>query len=956
MKISLYPKYLIRSLFVHGKHRFFKAGYKVLYPEYRRHGMTPWQHYVVDGHRKGFDNGNHPSEEAFFGQGYEVEYPDVKSNGVNPWHHYAEKGLDEGRDNGLHPDGRIFFPEGYLEMYPDAAGSGMDPWHHYVLRGKKEGRDNGLHPDGRTFFPEGYLEMYPDAAGSGMDPWHHYVLTGRKEGRDNGLHPNENVFCTDGYLEMNQDIARLGVDPWRHYVLYGKKEGRLCCSINDLKIYKGREKNRTKENILVVGHEASRTGAPILTLNIIKSLNRIYNVYTLCLSNGDILDDLVNNSCCTVVLDQRYRFSFAAIKRYFDYSFGTYKFCCAIVNSAAASFFLRVSFLNDIPSLLLVHEFSYIFADLGSSAPIDFYNNFTFADNIVFSSETIKRSFLNHFGKLPYSTTVIPQGDPKILTDNQVLDKSEEVWKNLIKDRSKKYKIVAGLGTRQYRKGTDLFLLTAGEILKKTDNVFFVWIGSPSGETTIQSTIDFEIDSFNLRNNFVFIPNLKCLNEVFPYFDLVLLTSRMDPLPNVIIGSMRNGIPFVSFDDISGICDILKNNNLEDHCLVKYLDCYDLAEKASNLLIDKKLYSKVSADLLHIYGQIFSFDSYIEKLLGEIRFAESNHAALLKSAESIVNKKFLYMDTSSKTSAKIGLQYVLNCEVKPYPGFLPIMDTANRSIKDFGLILEQKFNYQSMDGLKMPSGKVSSQVAIHIHAYYLDELYDILKRLKLNKCYQRIFYLVSTTSDNFDAVRNIFAENNLRCTVRISENKGRDYGPFFTLFNDCISTFPIIGHIHTKKSIGIDRQIIDLWKDSMLSSLIGFKDQDDEVNMLDRNLVYMEEHSDIGMLLPDDPNICGWNLNRCAAENLVRRLGVDIPNITSAGQFVFPVGSMFLARYKAIKEFFALTNEDFPPEPVPYDGTILHAIERVLPFVSKANNFKNVCVFNEKHSRIKYNN
>ena len=30
MKITLYPKYLIRSMFVHGRHDFFKAGYKLL--------------------------------------------------------------------------------------------------------------------------------------------------------------------------------------------------------------------------------------------------------------------------------------------------------------------------------------------------------------------------------------------------------------------------------------------------------------------------------------------------------------------------------------------------------------------------------------------------------------------------------------------------------------------------------------------------------------------------------------------------------------------------------------------------------------------------------------------------------------------------------------------------------------------------------------------------------------
>ena len=188
--------------------------------------MTPWQHYVIDGRLKGFDNGNHPTDSIFFREGYELEYPDVKAAGVDPWRHFAEKGLAEGRDNGHHPSESQFFACGYLEMYPDVAKSGKDAWHHYVLAGKKEGRDNGLHPSADQFFADGYTAMYPDVAAAGIEPWHHYVLAGKKEGRDNGLHPSADQFFAEGYSQMYPDVAESGSDPWHHYVLAGKKEGR----------------------------------------------------------------------------------------------------------------------------------------------------------------------------------------------------------------------------------------------------------------------------------------------------------------------------------------------------------------------------------------------------------------------------------------------------------------------------------------------------------------------------------------------------------------------------------------------------------------------------------------------------------------------------------------------------------------------------------------------------------
>ena len=226
MDVALLTKYLIHSLFVHDKHAFFKAGYRVLYPECTKSGMSPWQHYVIYGHGKGFGNGSTPTDAVFFKEGYELEYPDVKAAGVDPWRHYAEKGIAEGRDNGLHPKDREFFAAGYLAMYPDVAKANADAWRHYVRFGKTEGRDNGLHPDEKTFFAAGYLEMYPDVAEAKIDPWRHYVLYGKKKGRDNGLHPNDHVFFADGYMAMYPDVEKVSVDPWRHYVMFGKAEGR----------------------------------------------------------------------------------------------------------------------------------------------------------------------------------------------------------------------------------------------------------------------------------------------------------------------------------------------------------------------------------------------------------------------------------------------------------------------------------------------------------------------------------------------------------------------------------------------------------------------------------------------------------------------------------------------------------------------------------------------------------
>lgn len=50
-----------------------------------------------------------------------------------------------------------------------------------------------------------------------------------------------------------------------------------------------------------------------------------------------------------------------------------------------------------------------------------------------------------------------------------------------------------------------------------------------------------------------------------------------------------------------------------------------------------------------------------------------------------------------------------------------------------------------------------------------------------------------------------------------------------------------------------------------------------------------------------------------------------------AEQFNFPVGSMFWARSAVVRKFvdLGLKWDDYPLEPVPIDGTLIHAIERM---------------------------
>jgi len=103
---------------------------------------------------------------------------------------------------------------------------------------------------------------------------------------------------------------------------------------------------------------------------------------------------------------------------------------------------------------------------------------------------------------------------------------------------------------------------------------------------------------------------------------------------------------------------------------------------------------------------------------------------------------------------------------------------------------------------------------------------------------------------------------------------------------------------------------------------------------MDIVLARLADDEKLGLVFPEDPYLHGWDGNTAAAEKLAARMGMTDP---LPPYFDFPTGTMFWARTAALKPLFALGLgwEDYPREPVPNDGTMLNAIERLLPLVAR---------------------
>ncbi|MFD2273638.1 glycosyltransferase [Undibacterium arcticum] len=88
-----------------------------------------------------------------------------------------------------------------------------------------------------------------------------------------------------------------------------------------------------------------------------------------------------------------------------------------------------------------------------------------------------------------------------------------------------------------------------------------------------------QIRRAGLQEHVFFVDETNAIEVAYEEADLFLLSSRLDPLPNVAIDAMAHGVPVLCFNKTTGIADFLIESGLRNHCVAEYLDSADMAEK-----------------------------------------------------------------------------------------------------------------------------------------------------------------------------------------------------------------------------------------------------------------------------------------------------------------------------------------------------------------------------------------
>ena len=707
-----------------------------------------------------------------------------------------------------------------------------------------------------------------------------------------------------------------------------------------------------KATILIVAHEASRSGAPILALNLVQQLSARYNVISLVLSGGELTENFRQASSALYVVDRR-SMNDSQLKDAVYRITSQYSFKFAIVNSVASSRVLSSLSAERVPTVSLVHEFS---SNMRPRSAL--HDVIALSTETVFSTKLTLANAVSDFWLYPgNSIHVTPQGKCVVPEAPGVSHAEvEKTWlaSNLRPPGAESKFLVIGIGNVELRKGVDLFIQCATILRDQPGGkrFQFAWIGDgfdPENEMAYSVYLDDQIKRAGLDFQLKMLRSTTEIELAYQSADLLLIPSRLDPLPNVAIDALLVGRPVLCFEKTTGIADFLLENGLGDPCVAKYLDTHDLAQKVKALADSNELRASVADRSRSAAEKEFNMNAYVERIEAIAMHAVAHDARSKDEIKAILTSGkfrsdfFKHAGVAEFSEEKIIEDYLHRMDRglgvrKPMPGFQPTIYSAQTADGDakadpFADFLRKGspegpwLQRVIQDGGKQKArASGHSRVALHVHAFYPDQLPGIIDRLNRNACSPNLFVSVFTSEAAAQAREAVSTYRGRLVDLQITPNLGRDIGPFLTQFGRVLcADYDIIGHLHTKKSLHVtDRPFAEAWNTFLMENLVGGERGD---AALDAILSAMEFDRSIGIVFPDDPHVISWTKNSACAEDLAARMQLGkLP-----AEFNFPVGSMFWIRSSVLTKFVELDLawDDYAPEPLSIDGTIVHAIERL---------------------------
>ena len=659
-----------------------------------------------------------------------------------------------------------------------------------------------------------------------------------------------------------------------------------------------------------MSHEASRTGAPVLALTVAQNLCTRYNVITILLRGGDLVESFARISSHLILLEDSDRDPIDT-NTPSNSILPKHPVRYAIVSSIESWLMLHVLGRAFIPTVNLIHEFSSYTRPLRAVR-----ESLGWTTELVFSTNATANSFrAEHPALLKRRIHVLPQGRCTLPSPAPNVDVDAEHEHLRAAMRPPGYEnalVVLGAGFIHIRKGIDLFIASAMAAAKlggKRRQIRFAWIGGgfdPNSDMGYSVYLAEQLARSGLDGHVVLLEPVRDLEPAYALADVFYLSSRLDPMPNVTIEAAMHGLPVICFEGASGIAEVLKRDATTAQTVVPHLDTHAAARCIVELAKDKGLRERIGAATRSVAEATFDMDRYIDEIdeIGGLaaqsmrqRRADFDtiaedplfdaRIALPANADTLARDAAISRFLAHWSAARTAPRQLAHLDLRrPCAGFNPqiyalhhpeIFDQDVNPFADFirnghpeGPWMHRVIRAEEAD--RDPPA-MELRTAIQAHFHYPELIEEFLAKLSVNET--RCDLLLSTNDEaKAELLRAATAAYQRgRAEVRIFPNRGRDIAPLLTGFGEDIAqNYDVIGHLHSKRSLGVAAEMGEIWREFLWQHLLG-----DRHAMMDIALANLAGDPKLGLIFPEEPHLCDWDDNLAVAEDIALRTGLADP-------------------------------------------------------------------------------
>ncbi len=721
----------------------------------------------------------------------------------------------------------------------------------------------------------------------------------------------------------------------------------------------------SRPRIVFATHEASRTGAPLILLSLVRHFARSenYELFVFCDRPGPLLDGFAEYAH---VID-RSRHDVFALSPTIDEllaAFGTNRPILAYCNTSVVNHYAIEFKRFGLPVITLVHEIAGRYAESG------FREIYAASDRVVFPAEFARKAAHRQAVLPTGKALVIPQG---LLNETFATGNRDEARRSVLKELKlpEDTFLVLGCGTIDLRKGIDLFVELAEKVATSSEGagIHFAWLGTGFGE--VSQWLQSDIVARGLATRVHLVGERDVPAQFFMAANAFVLPSREDPFPCVVHEAMVSETPVIVFAGVGGAPEAL-----EGGCgvVVPLGDIGAMADAVIGLYRDPEAAGRMAKLAKQRVLTRYRFEDYYRALTRVARdelgaplagddLKPANPASkitsecekndfLLIRKDAEFDPDFYLPPSSPRLSRDHAIEQFMREYAttgtgrKPYSGFntqvyaeqaMQPRDLETRN--PLAHFIEQgkpqgPWLTPLIRGAAEPPRATGLRTALHVHAFYPELIEELLQCLAGNLSSCDLFLTTTRDEDRVQLETILASYDGGKIDLRMVPNRGRDIGPFLTQYEWPNTKYDLVGHLHCKKTAHLNAEVGETWRHFLWWNLVG-----NGLPMMDVIAHQFEDDERLGLVFPDDPHVVGWWNNNKHADDLAlkMRLTADLPQA-----FEFPVGTMFWCRPAALRPLFelGLRWEDYPTEPLPNDGTILHAIERLLPLVAQNEGYR----------------